>query len=107
MTISDTPTIGVHISADGCIGEHDPAINADCAMAPANAPVVDIEAEVAKDLRGAVRNMAARAVDSDSSAEQYEESARRERALAEEYRAKVVVLRAHLATLGIFTDDLV
>lgn len=64
----------------------------------------DVAAEVAKDLRAGVRNMAERAVDAETSADQYEESARRERALAAEYRAKVVVLREHLTTLGIDPD---
>lgn len=66
----------------------------------------DVAAEVAKDLVMGLRGFEARGADSDKVAEQYEESARRERALAAEYRAKAVVLREHLATLGIDPDDL-
>lgn len=99
--------------ADGCGDEHTPGSNLACAMAPetaapapflrvAETPEVDPAiGEVAADLQNAVRAMRARAADADKGAEQMEESARRERVLADEYRAKAAVLESHLATLGI------
>jgi hypothetical protein len=58
-------------------------------------------AEVALDLQGALRNMYGRVREAETSAEQFEESARRERAVAAEYRAKIPALSEYMETLGI------
>lgn len=58
-------------------------------------------ADVALDVQGAYRNMLGRARECDSTASMYEESARRERILAIEYRAKAEALAANMETLGI------
>lgn len=75
----------------------------DCEMAPAAAEPLreEIVALVADDLRAGVRNMRARAADCDIAAENYEESARRERALAEEFKAKAAALTALLPLIGV------
>ena len=105
MTTTPDPT---PVHTDGCMGnEHSPGSNPACDFAPAvpvDAPEPtheELAALVAPELQGGVRNMRARAVDCEVNAANFEESARRERVLAEDFRAKANALSVLLPLIGV------